>query len=448
MALRDQPHVLIRQFAARAGLALIEGGVLRDDNDLKGRLKAVNKSPFPLVKSKSYERGNKRLGPGLAIADDDKFYFGIDIGPYWYAPLGSVFALSQSEIEAEAIKVIRNDFKSTATGRWDEDERSRRKLYEDSHSSHSHGSYPRADTLHFYHAYHAMMIVAGNLLGTKPTHIRLDWGEEDEFLEWIMRHDLSRQDGRWLSDRRDSRPFERPSWISRDKTDIRYRETSTQDCDEALYSNGMLNVRGHWTDADSDREQSIYVSSALIVPEKARALLSATSTAKDPQDYVLPTAGSDFEIRKFGFVLEGWISDHSRDRDLDALDRWAGGVSYPAPTPADRIVKLMGLTGDADQRNWQAQDQSVALVSRVWGHFDEATRHEISNPERGRRLQASPTWISSLLSRLDRQLIIEVRVDRRPKYKPYRSGLEDDEKEKSKSTKLYLLRSDGQIETF
>lgn len=447
LALCEQRHVMIRQFAARAGLALIEGGVLKDNVDLRRRLSAINKSPFPIVESKSYDRTSKRLGPGPAFADEDKFYFGIDIGPYWYAPLGTVFAMSQDQIEAEAIKVIRNDFKSAATGRWDEDERSRRKLYEENHSSHSHGSYPRADTLHFYHAYHAMMIVAGKLLATKPTHRSPDWGEEDEFLEWIKRHDLSRYEGRWLSDRRDQRPFDTPSWTARDKTDVLYRETSTQDCDEALYSNGMLNVRGFWTNADSDREQSIHASSALVNPDKARALLNALSTAKNSQDYALPTDSSDFQIGKSGFFLEGWLSDRGRDRELDALDRWSGGVSFPPPAPSEWIGQLMEISADADERVWRSQNQSVALISRVWGHYEEARRHEVSNPERGRRLQASPSWLTSLLSRLNRHLIIEIRVDRRPRYKPYRGSIENEKDEKSQSVKLYLFKSEGQIET-
>jgi NACHT domain len=447
-ALKEQPHVMIRQFAARAGLALIEGGVLEDKDHLRSRLSAVNKSPFPIIDSKSYDRVNKRLGLGPALGDNDKFYFGIDIGPYWYAPLGAIFALSQDEIEAEAIEVIRNDFKSIATGRWDEDERSKRKLYEENHSSHSHGSYPRIDTLHFYHAYHAMMIVAGKLLKTRQTHRSPDWGEEDEFLEWIRRHDLSRQDNRWLWDRRDPRPFERPSWMGREKNEIQYRKASTHDCDEALKSSGMLNVRGYWTGADSDRQQSVHISSALVVPHKARALLNALSTEKSSQDYALPTAGSDFEIEKAGFVLEGWISDQSRDRDLDGLDRWAGNISFPPPTPAKRIKQLMGITTDADERVWRDKDQSAVLVSQVWGHYDEARRHEISNPERGRRLQASQSWLTSMLAQLDRQLIIEVKVDRRLKYKPYGSSIEDGKEEKSESVKIYLLKADGQIETF
>jgi hypothetical protein len=150
-ALKDQPHVMIRSFAARAALALLTKGLLSGEDKLHDRLSQVNVSPLPVVESKTCERVAHKKKEETAD-DDDRFYFGLDIGPYWCSPLGRVFALSQSDVETEALKVIRNDFGYNGKGRWDEDERGRRKLYAEDHTYHSHGSHPRADTLHFYHA--------------------------------------------------------------------------------------------------------------------------------------------------------------------------------------------------------------------------------------------------------------------------------------------------------
>ena len=220
-ALKDQPHVLIRQFAARAALALVEHGVLADRENLKDRLARVNESPLAVVESKTYRRTRPKKGMHQRQTDDDSYYFGLDIGPYWYEPLGRVFALGQDEVETEALKVIRTEFGFTGKGRWDEDERSRRKLYEEQHTYYR-GSHPRADTLHFYHAYHAMMIVAGKLLARLPSHRDPEFGEEDEFADWLDRHDLSRKDRRWLWDRRDATPPEhRVGTIERERK-IRY----------------------------------------------------------------------------------------------------------------------------------------------------------------------------------------------------------------------------------
>lgn len=446
-ALKNQPHVQIRQFAARAALSLVNNGVMAGPDNLRERLIRVNVSPFPVVESKSYDRIRHEGNEASPISDDDRYYFGIDMGPYWYAPLGRVFALSQQGIESAALKVIRGDLGFTAKGRWDEDERSRRRLYEENHTRHSHGSYPRADTLHFYHSYHAMMIVAGKLLAETPTHRDSQYDENDEFAEWLGGHDLSRNDGRWLWDRRDPQPLERPAWQDREKKDDGWRVVTTSDFDEALYAGSMLNVWGQWTTADSEHEQSVGISSALVSPDKASALLRALGTAKDVHEYAVPSAGSDMEIDKPGFALKGWIVDRSRDQGLDGHDRWAGDIRFPPPMPARYVVDLMNLRTDPDRRFWKDTEGAVVMTSRVWGRYDESTRQERSNPERGARLQVSLDFVKDVLAKLGRDLIIEVQIDRRRRYQPYRSGVGDDKERVPTKARLYLVGTDGKFRT-
>ncbi|QGM99706.1 AVAST type 3 anti-phage nuclease/ATPase Avs3a [Methylocystis parvus] len=446
-ALKDQPHILIRQFAARAAIQLIAKGYLNDENGLSDRLRGVNKSPLAVVESKTYERNISRKHGTNAESDEDRFYFGLDIGPYWYDPLGRVFAMSQGDIEAEALKVIRKEFASSAKGRWDEDERARRNLYEEQHTYHSHGSYPRADNLHFYHAYHAMMIVAGRLLATMPTHRNPDYGEDDEFADWLSRHDLTRQDSRWLWDRRDPEPLAKGTWLDRDKEHPDRRLVTDGDFDEALRAGDRLNLWGYWTEADTSREQSTHIYSALVPPDKSEALLRALASAKDVNDYAIPSADGDMEIDEPGFELKGWIFDHNGDRRLDEKDRWAGGVSFPPPRPAPFIVERMRLDTDADLRFWKDQSKICVMESQVWGYYDEAKRHESSNPNRGSRLQVSASFVGSMLGELDRDLIIEVQIERRRRYQPYESGEKDDDERIKTSAKLYLLGKDGKFRT-
>lgn len=446
-ALRDQSHVLIRQLAARATLALMKNGALADKDGLKDRLMSVNKSPYPIVDSKSYDRISAKAKVGMSTDDDDRFYFGIDIGPYWYAPLGRVFAVSQDEIESEALTIIRNAFRSKASGRWDDDERSKLRLYEENHTHHSHGSYPRADTLHFYHAYHAMMIVAGNLLASTPTFCDSQYGEEDQFADWLELHDLSRGDGRWIWDRRDPEPLERYSWQDRKKDDDEGHRITADDFTEALGAGSMFNVWGYWTTADSKYEQSIRVSSALVAQDRSHSLLRAFGTAGSVYDYALPTAGSDMEVDKFGFTLKGWVVDHRRDRGLDGMDRWAGGVSFPPPMPAREVIASMSLTTDLDNRLWQNSEKSVVMASQVWGHYDEAKQHESNHPERGDRLQATLGFVTELLAKLNYDLIIEVQIDRRRRYRSYESSRADDEERIPNTARLYLLGTDGRFRT-
>lgn len=446
-AVKDQPHVLIRQFAARAALALVGHGALAGRDNLKERLARINESPFPVVESKSYDRIRPKKKDTSTTGDDDRYYFDLDIGAYWYAPLGRVFALPQDEIETEALKVVRTEFGFTAKGRWDEDERSNRKLYEENHTYYSHGGYPRADTLHFYHAYHAMMVVAGKLLASTPTHRNSEFGEEDEFADWLSGHDLSRKDGRWLWDRRDPTPLGRPAWRDRKKDDDARRVVTVDDFDEALHAGSMLNLWGHWTAADSEREQSVHIRSALVSPEKSLALLRALGTAKDVHDCALPSAKSDREIDESGFALKGWIDDHNRDQGLDGQDRWAGGIRLPPPMPARYIIDVMALETDSDCRFWRNREKSVVMASQVWGHYDEAKHHESSNPECGGRIQSSLAFMTAMLAKLGRDLIIEVQVDRRRRYRPYESGVDDDKERIPTKARLCILGADGRFRT-
>jgi hypothetical protein len=397
------------------------------------------------VESNSHNRIPPKKKDKSTASDDDRYYFGLDIGSYWYAPLGRVFALTQDKIETEALKVIRTEFGFTGKGRWDEDERSKRKLYEENHTYYQ-GSHPRADTLHFYHAYHAMMVVAGKLLTRMPTHRDPEFDEEDEFADWLDGHDLSRKDRRWIWDRRDPTPLEHPSWQDRTREKDTLPVVTVDDFEEALHAGGeMLNVWGHWTAADSDTEQSAHIGSALVSPDKSFALLRALGTAKGVHDYALPTAESDLQIDEIGFELKGWIVDDSHDRGLDSQDRWAGGISFPPPMPAPYIIDAMGLETDSDWRLWLDREKSVVMASQVWGHFDEARRHESSDPERGSRIQASLTFLTTLLAKLGRDLIIEVKIDRRRRSRPYESGVEYDKERIPTKARLYLLGADGRL---
>lgn len=446
-ALKDQSHVLIRQFAARAALTLMDNGMLVDKDNLKTRLTRINVSDFPVVESKSYNYIRSKKKVVSTENDVDRYYFGIDFGPYWFTPLGSVFALSQDEIETEALKVIRTDFGYSAKGRWDEDERSRRKIYQEDHTHHSHGSYPRADTLQFYHSYHAMMIVAGKLLAKIPVHCKSGYDEEHGFLVWLERHDLARRDGRWLWDRRDPTPLEYPFWPDLKKNDTEQQVFRVDDFDDSLHSETMVNVWGSWTISDSELEQSVHITSALVSPDKSITLLRALGTANDFHDYALPSAESEMEIDEFGFELKGWIVSHSRDRGVDGQDRWAGGICFPPPMPAPYIIDEMALGLDLDRRLWLGRDKSIVMASQVWGHYDEARRHESSNSERGSRLQVSLEFLTLMLAKIGRDLIIEVQMDRCRRSRPYESGVKDDKDRIPTKARLYLFGADGRFRT-
>lgn len=188
-ATTDQPHVLIRLFAARTLLALHNSGLISIPAQEEDKLRNINQSTtLPVLDEVEDHR------------DEDSYTFGIDFGPYWLKPLGRCFGVSQKQLEPEMLRIIRDVLGFKGSRNWDEDERNKRRYYQDRDNHHSHGSYPRVDDYHFYLSYHAMFMTAGQLLATKPL-VASDYDDvEDVFLDWLRRHDITRNDHRWLAD--------------------------------------------------------------------------------------------------------------------------------------------------------------------------------------------------------------------------------------------------------
>lgn len=446
-----EPHVLIREFAKRTLLALLDAGFLESQAGLRHRLAIVNTSPFPPVESKSYRRFENGETDGEAKAvskgDEDRFYFGIDIGPYWFAPLGECFAKSQASIEREVLRVIRSDWHLSVGSQWDEDERHRRKIFRDMETYHSHGSYPRVDELRFYLSYHAMMVVAGKLLATTPVHHDPD-DLQNEFHKWLSRHDLSRRDGGWLADRRDPIPLERPAWKDEKETDDWRWSITRNDFDHILIApDGRMNLWGWWIWVSGHREESIHVYSALVSSDRSMALLRALQSVDNPHDYRIPDAEDDLQINFDGFLLKGWIVDRSHDGRLDEQDPWAGAIRYPQPEPAAYIFDRMKLNSDAEHRRWFVQGGNIDVAwSQVWGHFSEKDDDE-KNHESGSRFQTSFVFIVTLLRELEMDLIVEVEIERRLRYSRWERRNDDDIGYIPPSARLFLIKSDGSIST-
>ena len=443
LALHDQPHVMIRMFSSRAAAALVEHRVLPDDG-LMELLSRVNVSSLPVVESESYGRINHETEDAAADDDEDRYYFGLDIGPYWYEPLGRIFGLLQGDVEREALDVIRNEFANRPRRAWHDDERARRKIYDYRETYASHGSYPDTDDIQYYLSYHAMMIVAGQFLATRPTHRDTAGDEYDEFAGWLLRHGMSRTDGRWLADRRDPAPLERPVWCELEKGDPEYDVVTTCDFHQALVQGDHMSVWGDWSTADSARVQSVHVRSALVSPARSMSLLRALSTAKDARAYLIPSSDADKQIDRGGFVLKGWIEDRLCDDRLDGKDKWSGGVRYPPPVPAAEIVGLMALETDSDRRVWYDEAKTPLLCSQIWGRLKSGS--EDHDPERGERLLASLDFVKNMLSKIELDLIVEVQIERRGRRWSYEARKDDDERI-PKKTRLYVIKSDGHFIT-
>ena len=443
-----QPHVLIREFAKRAILPALEANLLESEATLEQELSSLNTSTlspipgsgyFTALNGESNEEDGETEEHGRSL-----FYFGVDIGPYWLAPLGRCFGQPQGAIEIKAARFLRDVLGFTGDYRWESDERHRRGVFRDRETGHSHGTYPRVDDLQFYLSYHAMMVVAGQLLASTPVY-QDPSGAEDEFRLWLNGHDLCRRDLGWVADRRDPAPVERPEWTSQKETEQWSQSILPSDFDRALgLTTEWLDLWSYCTWIKGSRKETIMVRSALVPPSRSLSLLRALQSV-EPIHYRIPSAEDNLEIESGSFRLKGWVDDAYRDHGLDERDPWAGDISYPPPAPACYVVEQMNLSSDPEQRQWFIQDKDLEVArSRVWGE-SPAENGEEWEPEHGSRLQVSHPFMVALLRELAMDLIIQVKIERARHYYPYERARNDVSRSVTQSVRLYLLKTDGSL---
>ena len=107
----------------------------------------------------------------------------------------------------------------------------------------------------------------------------------------------------------------------------------------------------------------------------------------------------------------------------------------------------MNLKSDVEHRRWFDQDVHVDVARSVtWGHFHEKDDEE-TNHENGARFQASFVFTVSLLRELKMDLIVKVEIERRRRYSRWERNNDDDIGFIPPSARLFLIRSDGSINT-
>lgn len=409
-----EPHVVIRHFASDALRRLNEVSPLP-----LNLLAIANGEKLPARATEIYTRGEYEtvdddVRAGEAVDDDERYFFGIDIGPYWFAPLGRVFGLSQRSIERRALAVLRDRMPLSHYRRVG-DQRYKRGLFRGRGTDHSHGSMPKVEDSLVYSSYHAMMFVAGQLLETKPVRRRAD-EKEDPFDDWLKGQLLTRGDDRWLADRRDPEILKADP-LSRAQADASWCwQVDRQYLDDQLTTDdGMTALWGHWTTTDTVNGETVSVDSVLVPSRHATTFLVAMQTSPSPGEVYLPDADHiDYgeEVDNPELRLFGWVTTGSDSLSLDEYDPWAGKISSPGPRPCQEILDVLTPMDDPDARSWTLP-AGGRLRSETWsrstGYGEE--RDFIT----GTRLSADGKFLRALLEgRPDTSLIVRVKVRRKP----------------------------------
>ncbi|MEA3343226.1 MAG: ATP-binding protein, partial [archaeon] len=312
---------------------------------------------------------------------------------------------------------------------------------------HDHESCPLADNYSFYLSYHAMFVVAAKLLQKMPVVHRRDW-YEDEWAEWLHRHLLTRIDGHWLADRRDPVPLLQRNWIHQKKTENWRSEITTVDF---LYGilferkeETWLNVFGSWEEGDSEREESFYVSTALVSPAASQSLLNALTTCSNPHDFKLPDYQEEsMEFESYPFVVKGWVWREYTNNRLDQYDPHAGQIAFPPYQVGESIAEQLGLSFDSEQREWFLPNADKAsILGELWSTSKSSLDEDPLR--RGERLSASLAFLKNLCLILECELIFEVQINRRFKRKSYMRN-EDGIGHTPPHNKFYILSADGKL---
>jgi hypothetical protein len=427
----EEEHVIIRHYAAQAAITITSATEHEIPADVSSRLRAINTSHFPVSRSES--PGPRNRGPVEQSPEEKKFSFAYDMDDHWFEPLAHCFGIYSEEAQDVAREVITKDWGVMDTSGRDADERTRRGIFRERETWHSHDSYPRTDDLRFYLSYHSLMVTAGKLLDSRPLQQDAD-PEEDQFKEWLHDHLITRSDGRWLSDRRDPVPAEIDGW-NRGNMDKNWRWSLNRgEFDRVLdASSGRVAVWGDWKSGIGSYEESVEISSALVGPERADALLRATQTAKNKQYFGLPTAedDDDSDISDVPFELKAWLDASIVAPEMDRFDPWSGSVRYPAPAPAPFVRSLMALASDFEKRVWFTMTNSGRredlLWADVWGDNLQDNDHTDIERQHGARLVVSAQFLKELLSRTGMVMIIKVAVDRTIRPYSYERSASSDE---------------------
>lgn len=450
IALSGPPHWLIQTTAARIALLLEQSSAGSYSVEDVGRLGDFDRSVFaprilngfsPRVDSPRHARGEVDLSL--------KFHFGMDFGDCWLRCLGEAFHLSQKQVEELVREVVVGQLGVPSSGEFVADPRRSQWTRRDRDTWLHRTSYPRADDHRFYVSYHGMHAVAAQLVTELPVVVN-DHGSwmENEWDEWQRRHGLTRDDGRWLSDRRDPSPSLRRPWTHQNTDEHWLWSVQAEDFFEILVRECPMQdgicIDGRWTDCVSDRSETIHISSALVEPSTSVSLANALRHIPRTMDYRLPSYGGEQPERSAPppFDLVGWIRNpHRDDPRLDWFDPYAKSIDYPPTEIGDTFATQLGLAVDLEKRVWmKSATGELAAQTEIWSERNESDRRSREEPYRGgRRMSCKIALLRELCATSGRHLLISVEIGRSWN-RSYKPGFDEYIPD---SHKIFVFSADG-----
>jgi hypothetical protein len=389
------PHVAMRAFADAALYAVADTLSAQKAGELRAKLALVNISPFTLSQGDGRQIGHYVSRPAAHPRPANSFHLDYDFDKYFVSGLAEAFGCPGWEIEDQVSGVVRG-WDATITGMYSCPRVSSHDYHRGSWSS---DTPPDVDRYGGYLGWHALLVVAGQMLKTRPLHHH-PW-RDNPWASFLEHTQLSRSDGLWLSDLTDFVPAQMRHALAMPKSGT--GENRVEDRNLLMpvlgIENGPLRqddlvVSGYWTLADN---VNITVRTVLCDPTDAAALAFATITA-EPFFRWLPNDNNNFErhVRKMSVNTRPWLKQVEHDeKHLDRHDPYAAPTALQRESPEDWVAAVLCVSQrDAAGRFWDGA-VPAAFQAQTWGQ--KGGRGEHSWDKSGHRIQSRTSVLGDLL---------------------------------------------------
>jgi hypothetical protein len=413
----QEPHVLMRHFAAKILMACHRAGKTSLSSRDATLISRVDISPFPRVKhdqrrTRAYE-GDR---PNGSLRPADHFGVDYDFEKYEAVNLANVFARPVWELNDTITSWVRTYDQSVGH------------MYESGgRSAPRSRGYGLVSHYHVYGQYlgrTCILFAAGDFLAKYSVHDIYSSSDEDPWKEWLERRCLTHPDGLWLSDGIDPTPLEtQVNLLEKDDkglvlTGDKAKLLRLAGIDRAL--GNELIVEGNWKSSDGI---DVSVSSALV-PARAAKTFAAKLAKTEPFHAWLPTLDAqgraDEYERNDRKDCEGWIVTPSTEVRLDEDDPLGARSAVRRPYFKKEINSLGSLTTtDPFNRRWVDSQGIVVAHAEAWGQKD---KHGDDGSQSGERLVCSSGFLEKVLGAQKTSLVVLIKMQQYKKDAPRGEG--------------------------
>jgi len=320
-------------------------------------------------------------------------------------------------------------------------------------SDNRHGSLPTVERYRSHLEWHAMWCAAGALMKQYPLIAGNDdtWGTLEG---WLDRNSIE-QPEQWLSDIRQCKPLKRQFWAP----PVDWLNEPSEGFDDrqflkvlSLASDGPVAVGARFSIHTQKTNFTARLSSALVSPDTASALARALQTADDSWDYHIPQAGHDLEIHEIRYCLKGWLDVLEGDLRLDECDTFRNDIRRIECAPAKIIFPTLTQTVSSRfQPIWLDEEKREHFSYQAWGDTpsDKQERlhyYSLGLKSEGWQLSMNRVSLANFLVQSNMDLIAQIEIEHeKTKDDTYR--YDEDTEEKTRFTKILVLRQCGRIES-